>query len=302
MFPRRTPVPLRRHRHPPGPRGGERHQRQGLLRHLLRAEQRLAGGRRRLRPGEGQAAGEPAVRHPAPRSGRDAQVRSAAGSDPQPLAAVRRFTTIDKVELPRIEFTYHSPVAMGPGDAEMDLRGGGAGVRQVQPAVQATGDRRRTGQRRLRGAARGSPRRDLPGRRLPGPGCRLERGGARHGRRAGALRQGRADRRGARAGTRRSSNSPSSGRCRAWRARPIASTSTSITGGSPTPSGATSTASARRPPLRSGSGARGPSPRGPGRDPGRARSSPSPPPRRATSAPRTTPRSRSPRRCRRRSR
>jgi len=46
-----------------------------------------------------------------------------APKDPIPnkLAGVKRFTTIDKVELPRIEFSYHSPTAMGPGDAEMDL-------------------------------------------------------------------------------------------------------------------------------------------------------------------------------------
>lgn len=43
----------------------------------------------------------------------------------EPIAAkldrVKRFTAIDKVELPKVEFTYHSPVAFGPGDAEMQL-------------------------------------------------------------------------------------------------------------------------------------------------------------------------------------
>ena len=40
---------------------------------------------------------------------------------PNQLDSVRRFTTIDRVQLPRVEFSYHSPVAFGPGDAEMDL-------------------------------------------------------------------------------------------------------------------------------------------------------------------------------------
>lgn len=40
---------------------------------------------------------------------------------PNKLATVKRFTTIDSVQLPRVEFSYHSPVALGPGDAEMDL-------------------------------------------------------------------------------------------------------------------------------------------------------------------------------------
>jgi zinc protease len=40
---------------------------------------------------------------------------------PSKLAEVRRYTTIDKVELPRVEYSYHSPVGFGPGDAEMDL-------------------------------------------------------------------------------------------------------------------------------------------------------------------------------------
>lgn len=42
---------------------------------------------------------------------------------PCSLAATRRFTAIDKVQLPKIEFSYHSPVAFGPGDAEMELAG-----------------------------------------------------------------------------------------------------------------------------------------------------------------------------------
>jgi len=40
---------------------------------------------------------------------------------PVKLDSVKRFTAIDKVELPKVEFTYHSPVAFGPGDAEMQL-------------------------------------------------------------------------------------------------------------------------------------------------------------------------------------
>jgi zinc protease len=34
---------------------------------------------------------------------------------------VKRFTAIDKVQQPKVEFTYHAPVAFGPGDAEMQL-------------------------------------------------------------------------------------------------------------------------------------------------------------------------------------
>ena len=43
--------------------------------------------------------------------------------EPLPIRAegVKRFTAIDRVELPRVEFTYHSPIAFGPGDAEMQL-------------------------------------------------------------------------------------------------------------------------------------------------------------------------------------
>ncbi len=39
------------------------------------------------------------------------------------MTGVKRFTAIDKVELPKVEFSYHSPVAFGPGDAEMELAG-----------------------------------------------------------------------------------------------------------------------------------------------------------------------------------
>jgi predicted Zn-dependent peptidase len=44
-------------------------------------------------------------------------------TDPIPgrLDRVKRFTAIDKVELPKVEFSYHSPVAFGEGDAEMQL-------------------------------------------------------------------------------------------------------------------------------------------------------------------------------------
>lgn len=44
-------------------------------------------------------------------------------ADPIPvhLSGVKRFTAIDKVELPKVEFSYHSAVGFGPGDAEMQL-------------------------------------------------------------------------------------------------------------------------------------------------------------------------------------
>ncbi|MBK7405849.1 MAG: insulinase family protein [Phycisphaerales bacterium] len=43
--------------------------------------------------------------------------------EPLPVRSegVKRFTAIDRVELPRVEFSYHSPIAFGPGDAEMQL-------------------------------------------------------------------------------------------------------------------------------------------------------------------------------------
>jgi predicted Zn-dependent peptidase len=40
---------------------------------------------------------------------------------PVKLDGVRRITAIDKVQLPKVEYTYHSPVAFGNGDAEMQL-------------------------------------------------------------------------------------------------------------------------------------------------------------------------------------
>lgn len=40
---------------------------------------------------------------------------------PVKLDGVRRITAIDKVQLPKVEYTYHSPVAFGEGDAEMQL-------------------------------------------------------------------------------------------------------------------------------------------------------------------------------------
>ncbi|MCC6677387.1 MAG: insulinase family protein [Phycisphaerales bacterium] len=40
---------------------------------------------------------------------------------PVKLESIRRFTSIDKVSQPRVEFSYHSPVAFGDGDAEMQL-------------------------------------------------------------------------------------------------------------------------------------------------------------------------------------
>lgn len=40
---------------------------------------------------------------------------------PGRLEGERRFTAIDRVEQARIEFSYHSPVGFGPGDAEMSL-------------------------------------------------------------------------------------------------------------------------------------------------------------------------------------
>lgn len=46
-------------------------------------------------------------------------------TDPIPgkLAATKRFTAIDKVSQPKLEFTYYGPVAFGAGDAEMELAG-----------------------------------------------------------------------------------------------------------------------------------------------------------------------------------
>lgn len=46
-------------------------------------------------------------------------------TDPIPhrLTEVKRTTAIDKVQLPRVQFTYLSPVGYGPGDAEMRLAG-----------------------------------------------------------------------------------------------------------------------------------------------------------------------------------
>ncbi len=40
---------------------------------------------------------------------------------PVRLDGVRRFTAIDRVQLPKVQYTYHSPVGYGPGDAEMQL-------------------------------------------------------------------------------------------------------------------------------------------------------------------------------------
>lgn len=37
------------------------------------------------------------------------------------LTGVKRFTAIDRVELPKVQFSYHSPAGFGPGDAEMQL-------------------------------------------------------------------------------------------------------------------------------------------------------------------------------------
>lgn len=47
-------------------------------------------------------------------------------TEPMPLklAGVKRVTALDKVELAKVQYTYHSPVAFGPGDAEMDLAAG----------------------------------------------------------------------------------------------------------------------------------------------------------------------------------
>jgi predicted Zn-dependent peptidase len=39
------------------------------------------------------------------------------------LSGERRFTCIDKVQLPKVQFTYHSPRAFASGDAEMNLAG-----------------------------------------------------------------------------------------------------------------------------------------------------------------------------------
>lgn len=46
-------------------------------------------------------------------------------ADPIPhrLTEVKRATAIDKVQLPRVQYTYLSPVGYGPGDAEMRLAG-----------------------------------------------------------------------------------------------------------------------------------------------------------------------------------
>ena len=42
---------------------------------------------------------------------------------PHKLTTVKRATAIDKVQLPRVQYTYLSPIAYGPGDAEMRLAG-----------------------------------------------------------------------------------------------------------------------------------------------------------------------------------
>lgn len=57
------------------------------------------------------AAGQPVIR------------KYATPTEPIPgkLPGAKRFTAIDRVELPKVEFTYHSPIAFGPGDAEMEL-------------------------------------------------------------------------------------------------------------------------------------------------------------------------------------
>ncbi|MBS0198101.1 MAG: insulinase family protein [Planctomycetes bacterium] len=56
-------------------------------------------------------AGQPVTRKYAP----------PADSIPVHLSTVKRFTCIDKVELPKVQFTYHSPRTFAAGDAEMDL-------------------------------------------------------------------------------------------------------------------------------------------------------------------------------------
>ena len=163
-LPARPPVPPPGHRLDGGPDGGVGRRRQGVLPHLLRARQRDAGHRGRLRSRQDQGAGR-AVLRPDP----GGRARSRGGRRPRSrLAASKRIAMEAKIQQPQLYVSYPTPANFAPGDRELDLLGQRAGRRQVVAPVQApglrhedraVGDRRRSRASCWRAASRSPPRR-----------------------------------------------------------------------------------------------------------------------------------------------
>ena len=118
-----------------------------FFRTVLRARQRDAGDRRRLRSRQDQGAGRAVLR---PHPGRRA--RSRGGPRPRcGWPARKRIAMEAKIQQPQLYVSYPSPANFAPGDRELDLLGQPARQRQVVAPVQAPGLRaedRPVGERR----------------------------------------------------------------------------------------------------------------------------------------------------------
>ena len=118
-LPARSPLLPPGHRLDGGPDGGLGRRRQGVLPHLLRAGQRDAGHRGRLRSRQDQAAGRAVLR---PHPGAASRSRAAPAPEVR-LTAVKRIAMEAKVQQPQLYVTYPTPANFAPGDRELDLLG-----------------------------------------------------------------------------------------------------------------------------------------------------------------------------------
>ena len=117
-LPRGPPLPPPGHRLARGSPGGDRRRREGVLRPLVRAQQRLARRRGRLRSGQGEGGRSTRLFGCIPAAA------GAAGADAgarRSLTGVVRETHPGQREAAKIVMAWHSPARFAPGDADLDL-------------------------------------------------------------------------------------------------------------------------------------------------------------------------------------
>ena len=130
------PVPLADHRIARRSRGRDRRGRPRVLRAVLPAVERQPGRRRRLRSGRGAPAGRSVLRLAA----EAAAARRARRKPATPrLERDVDIALTDRVQLPRLRLTWHSPALFASGDADLDMAahvlGGGKSSRLYKSLV-----------------------------------------------------------------------------------------------------------------------------------------------------------------------
>ncbi len=111
----RSPVSLDHDRRPGRPSRGDAGRREGVLRDLLPPGQCVADTGGRHRDGAGAGAGRALLRRDSARPG------AAAGDAGIPITAEQSLLLEDRVELPRLYLSWHSPAMFHAGDADLDL-------------------------------------------------------------------------------------------------------------------------------------------------------------------------------------